>query len=297
MTQVFRHGDDFVVLKGISVRLTDSASLATCFDPLTLSYRAIWQDGFIQFHPFRWGSSRNARLQGEPWFIDNDATNSGIYLGYYRHGDAIVFRFEIDGVEILDQPSASADNSFVRTLEFPKGSKAPISLHLGSLPDELNVTITGSGAFVKGHSLTIAPQQAGAVIHLQLSRGEASKVTPSKPSKLIEGGKARWPQRITMPGKLGKPRTETSAYVTDTLAVPYDNPYKAIMQLTGIAFYPNGDALVLNLHWFVLFLILGYEWFITRTALGVRPMAAAGFVVLDFVIDVIIQLMVRGMTG
>ncbi len=42
-------------------------------------------------------------------------------------------------------------------------------------------------------------------------------------------------------------------------------------------------------------LILGYEWFITKTALGVRPMSAAGFVVLDFVIGLIIHTVTLGM--
>ncbi len=37
------------------------------------------------------------------------------------------------------------------------------------------------------------------------------------------------------------------------------------------------------------------EWLITRTALGVRPMAAAGFVVMDFVIDWIILVITLGM--
>ena len=33
----------------------------------------------------------------------------------------------------------------------------------------------------------------------------------------------------------------------DTITVPYDNPYKTVMQLTSMAFLPNGDALVASL--------------------------------------------------
>ena len=47
--------------------------------------------------------------------------------------------------------------------------------------------------------------------------------------------------------------------------------------------------------WIVSILILGYEWFVTKTALGVRPMAAGGFVVLDFIIDLIIHAITLGM--
>ena len=49
------------------------------------------------------------------------------------------------------------------------------------------------------------------------------------------------------------------------------------------------------LRWAVLFLILGYEWLITRTALGVSAMGAVGFVVLDLVIDLIIHAVTLGM--
>ncbi len=49
------------------------------------------------------------------------------------------------------------------------------------------------------------------------------------------------------------------------------------------------------LRWVVLFLILGYEWLITRTALGVSAMGAVGFVVLDLVIDLIIHRVTLGM--
>ena len=49
------------------------------------------------------------------------------------------------------------------------------------------------------------------------------------------------------------------------------------------------------LRWAVLFLILGYEWLITRTALGVSATGAAGFVALDLVIDLIIHAVTIGM--
>ena len=49
------------------------------------------------------------------------------------------------------------------------------------------------------------------------------------------------------------------------------------------------------LRWAVLFLILGYQWLITRTALGVSAKGAVGFVVLDLVIDLIIHAVTLGM--
>lgn len=49
------------------------------------------------------------------------------------------------------------------------------------------------------------------------------------------------------------------------------------------------------LHGIMLFLILGYAWFIAHTALGVTPMGAVGFVALDFIIGRIIQAVTLGL--
>ncbi len=60
---------------------------------------------------------------------------------------------------------------------------------------------------------------------------------------------------------------------------------------TGVL--PGEGSLLLR--WGVMVLILFYEWFITRTALGVTTLGAAGFVALDFIIDLIIHIITFGM--
>ncbi|HKQ39331.1 MAG TPA: DUF6797 domain-containing protein [Verrucomicrobiae bacterium] len=54
-----------------------------------------------------------------------------------------------------------------------------------------------------------------------------------------------WPQRFKVQGQRAP---DTSAYVIDTIPVPYDNPYKALMFITGVDFLENGDAAVCTLH-------------------------------------------------
>lgn len=87
ITQVFR-AKDLVVLKGICVRLGEKRELSTCFDPMTLNYRAIWSDGFVKFDGFRWGCSRNAALDGAPMVLKPKAIEvaGSEYLGYRRYG-------------------------------------------------------------------------------------------------------------------------------------------------------------------------------------------------------------------
>jgi hypothetical protein len=49
------------------------------------------------------------------------------------------------------------------------------------------------------------------------------------------------------------------------------------------------------LRWVVSVLVLFYQWFITRTALAVTAAGAVGFVVLDFMIDLIVHMITLGM--
>jgi plastocyanin len=65
-------------------------------------------------------------------------------------------------------------------------------------------------------------------------------------SKLISGGSIAWPETATTKGVLGEPKPG-SVYATDTLTVPYENPFNSIMQLTGIAFDGANTAYVTTL--------------------------------------------------
>ena len=81
------------VEKGICVKLGTGHTLSTCFDPQSLSYRAVWQDGWVNFQPFRWGSSRGANIDGKTWFSIPKAEmpEGGEYLGLRRFGNRVVF--------------------------------------------------------------------------------------------------------------------------------------------------------------------------------------------------------------
>jgi hypothetical protein len=41
---------------------------------------------------------------------------------------------------------------------------------------------------------------------------------------------------------------EKAAYVVDTITAPYDNPWKALLFLSGLDFFENGDAAVCSIH-------------------------------------------------
>jgi azurin len=239
------------ILKGICVRLGDERQLSACFDPMSLTYRALWQGGFLKFEPFRWGTSRNVTPIGDAWFTIAKAEmpEDSAYLGFRRYGKRIVFEYGIANVEVADEPWATAD-AFYRRLDLKQGSSHfEISFPTG---DGLKLAVVSKRkvrqAAAKNGSLTLIGAKAGASVVVRVSKsdqpaGEKAALrhlnAPRKPER-------RWQDILKVPGTLGESRKD-SAYIVDTLNVPYDNPYKTVMQMTGVGFLPTGDALVCTL--------------------------------------------------
>ena len=101
--------------KSVNLKLGENGSMSAAFDPWTLSYRAIWRDGFIAFNPHRWGVSRGVSAENSFLFthdgtwMDVDAPKGrpipgAKYHGYSRHGNRVVFSYQLKGVSILDHP-------------------------------------------------------------------------------------------------------------------------------------------------------------------------------------------------
>jgi len=63
---------------------------------------------------------------------------------------------------------------------------------------------------------------------------------PAALAHLTRGGPAQWPQWIETQGSVGQGKP----FATDTIAVPFRNPYGALMFLSGLDFAPDGTAAV-----------------------------------------------------
>ena len=238
--------------KGVCVKLGADHLLSTCFDPQTLSYRAVWSDGWLTFGPFRWGSSRGATIQGEPWFQIDQAKlpNGGEYLGLRRFGRRVVFEYQIGSIQIQDEPWASK-NSFFRRIDFLNQSdKATIPCRVADESFSVSFIENQGIKSIRWENGEVIAQdiQRNASVIIRISRYAEDPDTASVIAHLENDRKIqkRWNEILKIPGKLGKTKSGSS-YAVDTLTVPYDNPYKTVMQLTSIAFLPNGDALVASL--------------------------------------------------
>ncbi|MBT5928152.1 MAG: hypothetical protein HOH33_16210, partial [Verrucomicrobia bacterium] len=250
ITQVFRT-EGLVVLKGICLRLGEQRELSACFDPMSLTYRSVWQDGFVRFDPFRWGTSRNAQLDGTAWFKATEAQmpEGGVYRGYHRFGKRVVFDYTINEIEITDEPWATA-GTFYRRIDL----KQPIDHLELPLPtgEDLEVSILGKRRIDKvkitSNALILEKVQKNARVLIRVSNNNdaSNDKIALRHLRSRRGPERRWTETLKVPGTLGESKPD-SAYVVDTFNVPYDNPYKTVMQLTGIGFLPNGNALVCTL--------------------------------------------------
>lgn len=238
------------ILKGICIRIGRQRELSACFDPMSLTYRAVWQGGFLKYHPFRWGTSRDVTPVGDLWFATSSATmpEGGRYLGFHRYGKRIVFKYAIGQTTITDEPWGTTD-AFYRRLDLKQAaSRIEIPVPTGN---DLKVSVVSQrgirSATIKDGQLVIEKAMVNSALIVRTVRGDEPDDQPvlghlagkRKPER-------RWREELKMPGALGEERDD-SAYVIDTLHVPYDNPYKTVMQLTGIGFLPSGDALVCTL--------------------------------------------------
>lgn len=117
---VFR-GAGLTVPRAVCVQLDQKAKWATCFNPQTLRYEAVWTGGFVKFSPIRSGLMHGLLLDGTPLSSERMADRtaavpdaaSAVYEGFYRHGDRVGFVYRVAGVRYLDVPEF-VDGEFQR---------------------------------------------------------------------------------------------------------------------------------------------------------------------------------------
>ena len=204
------------------------------------------------------------------------------YRGLYRHGKRVALSYTVGETTVLDEPWAGdADGRLflTRTLEFGQAAK-PLTaliatkrgatavlqkisgLAVAQLPagDEtlwVAALGQGTGLAVKNHRILLTVQPGAAkrlakVFIVQAPLGQAESVVAlakanaviEPPSRLANGGPGLWPPLATR-GVVGKPH---GAFAIDTIRLPFDNPWNALLFTAGHDFLPDGSALVCTVH-------------------------------------------------
>ncbi|MEE2707001.1 MAG: DUF6797 domain-containing protein [Planctomycetota bacterium] len=215
------------------------------------------------------------------------AKSSVEYRGLYVHGPRIVLSYRVDGAEVLEFPwlhEVASHPVFTRTFEIAAHEKSltlSVSESLGtpfgafadadnrthgahyrrgqqeavvwieSSADSSRISFTDSG-----HLGLVLKPSAGVTrftVAVCPPRGQekpANVITPigldRELQKLIKPGASLWPQPLTTKGVISPP--SDFPYVIDTITVPFNNPYKALMFLSGHDFFSSGDMAACTLH-------------------------------------------------
>ena len=204
------------------------------------------------------------------------------YRGLYRHGNRVVLSYTVNETGVLETPWAgNADDQLflTRTFEFGKSAKPLIGLiaakrgatavlqktdgldvaHLPDGDETLWVVALGQGSGLAVENdrvlLTVKPgatKRLAKVLIIQTPLGQAQAVaaltkanaTMETPSRLAEGGPGLW-KPLTTRGVIGKPK---DSFAIDTIKMPFDNPWNALLFAAGHDFLPDGSALVATVH-------------------------------------------------
>ncbi len=276
------------IAKGISVRIGQQAEGAVVYDTVLCNVRAGWLGNFLSFDPARYGLINSPTIAGDVQFVSTPGgawNGKPQYKGLFQSGKRVVLKYQLGEVSILETPWMETDREtklFTRTFQITP-SAAPQSLvltELNSSKAETNeidgvtvVSLQAEGKWIFAAITAKAPTRLSSqnnhisIDFLERSNTEIYKVflgsgtatdlagfaalvkkfsDVENLSSLTEPTAPRWGNPIVTKGE--PTLFVNEPYALDTIPMPYDNPFKALMFSSGIDFFENGDAAICTIH-------------------------------------------------
>lgn len=272
------------VYKGIVVRLGDKREASICYDTELMRVAAGW-NGFLKFDPARFGVIVPPRIDGEATFstprfpgislqdqfanfreanpygpIPKDVAH---YKGLYRHGQRVVLKYTIgNGTEVLESPwleSADKTSAMTRTL-LVGPSTIPIKMQVAEAKARVRLHAqSGSAALIDqpgiGHVILIAAHDRPVSIKLLVASSDtneaafdqlvAASPVPQDLLAMTKPGPRLWGEPLVTQGEVAP---NSAPYVVDTITLPFENRFNALMFCSGHDFLPDGRAMVSMMH-------------------------------------------------
>jgi len=276
-------------LKTITLRLgSDDAPAAVNFDTMTLRWNAAWSGGFLHLPrgrdgleglPEPWGEVLFRNDNGPGWATADNLKDPrptrferlpdawGHWRGLSRHGERVVLRYDLAGVEVLEQPGYNA-GTFTRTIQFNQDSPARM-LRIGRVTGgNLNDTSATGTTFVAGSNgvavrvqveglgkdaafelrrsdlwLRVPAHQAHRPFRLAYFPATATPPSLGKPADLradLKPGPKIWGEALVTQGKLATSGGD-GPYVVDAITWPEDNPQKSWLRFGGFDFFKDAS--------------------------------------------------------
>jgi hypothetical protein len=270
------------VYKATAICVGDKGEAAVLFDRNQLRLAAGWTGGYLRHKDTRFGLLNTptpagplafSSRQGPGWAGPKNSWDNkhpptaplprewAKFRGLYLHGRRVVLSYSVGGVDVLDSPwaeTAGGHTVFSRTIEVgPSKHELRMLVCECASPAEPVVKLIGADKGVSVHRASPTRVEVhfkpaatarrakvvignGTAINAAINSGPAPDLRA-----LTRPGPPRWTKPIVTRGEVaadGKP------HVIDTFTVPYDNPHKALMFLSGLDFLPNGNVAVCTAH-------------------------------------------------
>ena len=197
------------------------------------------------------------------------------YRGLYRHGERVALHYSVGDTTVLESPWAgeaggqpflsrtfeigATDRSLsclvVSATDMIAGQVNPTTAKLVNDSRAIWVRALGQGATLgvsgKRILLNIAPGKAKRLAKVLICNSEeglnqavTQHATIESPARFTKGGPGIW-QPLKTKGVVGKAR---GAFAIDTIRLPFDNPWKALLFTAGHDFLKDRSALVATVH-------------------------------------------------
>ncbi len=266
------------VAKGLSIRLGDGTNVSVVYDTATASPRAVWSDRFLEFEATRYGLIGTPHPASDVQFVSpkGPAWSTPVrWRGLHVHGPRVVLDYEVGTTRVLETPWAETFGgvtAMTRSFLIRKGGEATVLLAEGM--DAAITTVDGVNCArvtaklgpvtfaLRGDNAEFRVEGAALKLHIDAGKEDVSLKlfsASTDPAQLVGLIKASKADDVAALAKPGAPRWKaittrgqrgfgSDAFVIDTLTMPYENPWKALLFAAGVDFLPNGDAAVCTIH-------------------------------------------------
>lgn len=180
------------------------------------------------------------------------------FKGMYTSGPRVVLSYTVGAVQVLESPwfvRSGTDQAFIRSLEIGPSSEV---MQMWVADHDSQVTVIGSAAASlddRQPILTIAPHEQAVRLKLLITtKGKGAEAIASLRqasgdvedlSEMIASDEGRFHDVLVTAGET----TETDGpYVIDTLTLPFENPWNALLFTAGHDFFSDGTGAVCTVH-------------------------------------------------
>ena len=249
-----------VIAKGLSIKLkNDKQPVSIAYDTQTCTMRAAWTGGFLKFNPNKFGVVRAPKIDGDINVVCSQPAwgNEKVrHEAHFSNGAFSGLSYSVNGTKVEEVPWSDGKNIYRLIAVHPH--QQTLRMLLTDQPSygenkRWNVFLLESDGAKQNNSsdavrLELPPSdtlQEVHVVYTQEKEISNPEIIEDQLFKMFLFKDHRWEPTQVTSGTIGK---DKGPFAVDTIQVPFENPWNALIFITGHDFFSNGDLAVCTLH-------------------------------------------------